>query len=119
MLRGCGEGEVLGWSEVAVVGDDAVPGERLEDLARDGAFKGAGHGADRPTLLEMPVSVVSRGGVVRHADFHDVVQCRVCLPVAAANDTGSRTDQSIGSPAERQSDFGSRPPRRNTSMDVR
>lgn len=37
-------------------------------------------------------------------------------PVGAANDAGSWIDQSIGSPAARQSDFGSRPPRRNTSM---
>ena len=66
VFRGRGEGEVLGsagWSEVAVVGHGAVPGECLEDLACDGAFERAEHGFDRPSLREVSVAIGAGGRI--------------------------------------------------------
>lgn len=96
MLCGC-EGEGLGsagWSEVAVVGDGVVAGERLEDLACDGAFEGAENGADRPALLEMPVAA-SREAVSVGAARGDRDRCG---SVKRANDADERSRSGL-SPA--------------------
>lgn len=87
VVGGGGEGEVLGaasWSQVAVVGHDAVAGEGLEELAGDGTFQRAQDGVNRPAFVQVAVAVGAGCWVVGQPHFDDVVQGRVGLSVPAS-----------------------------------